>query len=84
MRRATIVAFAGICLLLLAGGAAATSGSTTTTKTRWEGIEAVLPANAEAAASQYVAIHSVSCPSAGNCSAVGTYEDSSGLSRACS
>jgi dihydroxyacid dehydratase/phosphogluconate dehydratase len=72
MRGATIVGFAGICLLLLAGGAAATPGSTTKAKTRWRGIEAVLPANAETPTNQYVAIHSVSCASAGSCSAVGT------------
>lgn len=41
------------------------------------GVEAALPANA-ASTSQNVSINSVSCPSVGNCSAVGTYLDSSG------
>jgi PASTA domain/Divergent InlB B-repeat domain len=41
------------------------------------GVEAVLPANA-ATTNQNVSIGSVSCPSAGNCSAVGTYVDNSG------
>jgi hypothetical protein len=42
-----------------------------------DGIVAALPANA-AATNQYVSINSVSCPSAGNCSAVGSYVDSFG------
>jgi PASTA domain-containing protein/List-Bact-rpt repeat protein len=41
------------------------------------GIEAVLPANA-AATKQSVNLNAVSCASAGDCSAVGTYVDSSG------
>jgi hypothetical protein len=45
------------------------------------GVEAVLPANAATAASvnQGAGVGSISCPSAGNCSAVGGYTDSSGL-----
>jgi hypothetical protein len=44
---------------------------------RWQpGIAPVLPANATA--SQGVSLNSVSCTSAGNCSAVGSYDDSSG------
>jgi PASTA domain len=50
----------------------------TETAGRWAtGVEAVLPANA-ATAKQNVSLNSVSCGSAGNCSAVGTYLDSSG------
>jgi Domain of unknown function DUF11 len=41
------------------------------------GIEAALPANATAG--QSVILNSVSCASAGNCAAVGRYEDSSGF-----
>ena len=40
------------------------------------GVEAVLPANARSS-DQSVALTSVSCPSAGNCTAVGSYLDSS-------
>jgi hypothetical protein len=50
----------------------------TETRGFWEsGVEAVLPANA-AVADQAVDLNSVSCTSAGNCSAVGSYYDSSG------
>jgi len=41
------------------------------------GLVAALPANA-AATDQYVSINSVSCPSAGDCSAVGSYSDNVG------
>src|SRR5438067_10846440 len=40
------------------------------------GAEAILPANA--GSDPHVFPYSLSCPSAGNCSAVGTYSDSSG------
>src|SRR4051794_37356701 len=40
------------------------------------GVEAALPANASATNGGF--IESVSCPSAGNCSAVGSYIDSAG------
>jgi hypothetical protein len=49
---------------------------------RWEpGVEAVLPGNAAATGitNPTVYIDSVSCASAGNCSAVGAYVDSSGI-----
>jgi hypothetical protein len=50
----------------------------TETRGYWEsGLEAVLPPGA-AVADQLVDLNSVSCSSAGNCSAVGTYYDSSG------
>jgi PASTA domain len=42
------------------------------------GVEAALPANAATGANQFVELNSVSCASAGNCSAVGRYEDNSG------
>lgn len=46
----------------------------------WErGVEAALPANASGA-NGYTTLSSVSCPSAGNCTAVGSYEDTSGNS----
>jgi hypothetical protein len=48
-----------------------TSGSWAT------GVEATLPANATATAAQNVSVSSVSCASAGNCTAVGRYTDSS-------
>jgi PASTA domain len=39
------------------------------------GVEAVPPANAATGANQEVDVYSVSCPSAGNCSAVGDYDN---------
>jgi hypothetical protein len=42
---------------------------------KWRAVEATLPANA--ATNPEVVLSSVSCPSAGNCAAVGTYLDSS-------
>lgn len=42
------------------------------------GVEAVLPANAAMGGKQDVVLSSVSCPSPGTCSAVGTYVDSAG------
>src|SRR5437899_1558769 len=41
-------------------------------------IEAALPSNAATGKKQSVRINSVSCASAGNCGAVGDYDDSSG------
>jgi hypothetical protein len=41
------------------------------------GVEAVLPADA-AATHQYASVVDISCPSAGNCGAVGSYVDNSG------
>jgi hypothetical protein len=43
------------------------------------GIQPALPADAASAASQQVSLGAVSCPSAGNCAAVGSYESSAGL-----
>ena len=46
---------------------------------RWAaGIEAGLPSNAATVKDQGVSLNSVSCASAGNCIAVGSYDDSSG------
>jgi PASTA domain len=60
-------------------GSGASEGLLLTEKAgSWEtGVEAVLPANA-AATNQGADLASVSCTSVGNCSAVGTYLDSSG------
>jgi hypothetical protein len=44
------------------------------------GVEAALPADADSSGFQVVSLTSVSCPSAGTCSAVGGYNTSSGLS----
>jgi len=41
------------------------------------GTEAPLPANATHSRRQFVQLSSVSCPSAGNCTAIGTYTDNS-------
>jgi hypothetical protein len=69
---AAIVAFAGAFLLLFASGPATTSASTTA-RASWRATEAVLPANAVTGENRDVNIESVSCASAGNCSAVGNY-----------
>jgi len=72
---------AAICLLLFAGGSGVTSASATAgARTYWgKGIAAVLPANAvKGASNQVVDINSISCASAGNCSAVGEYRNQSG------
>ena len=42
------------------------------------GAEAAMPGNAAVAASQVVSINDISCSSAGNCTAVGSYTDNSG------
>jgi PASTA domain len=78
MRWAGVVGFVGVCLLLVVGGAAATFAPTMAHARSRIGVEAVLPANASTGASQSVFLTSVSCASAGNCSAVGSYLDSSG------
>src|SRR5262249_32751312 len=44
----------------------------------WTAAEAALPAHAANGPNRYVDLNSVSCSSAGNCSAVGLYIDSSG------
>jgi hypothetical protein len=66
------VAACALVVFGVARAAAKTAGSS------WgQGVEAVLPANA-AATQQHTGVSSVLCPSAGNCSAVGSYTDSSG------
>jgi hypothetical protein len=66
-----------------AGGQARLSGHSAAGKrTYWAGgVKAVLPKNAAVGKNQDVSISSVSCASAGNCSAVGTYLDSSGIAQ---
>lgn len=69
------------CALVVLGAASATAAKPTLSGTQaagssWgNGMEPVLPANASATR-QDVEVH-VACPSAGNCSAVGSYIDSS-------
>jgi len=48
---------------------------------RWRGIEAVLPANAATGENQDASVDAVSCASAGNCTAAGNYQDTSGLTQ---
>ena len=70
-----LIAVVSLLLLSRAAGASAMAASTTA---QWgTGVEAVLPANA-AAGVQDPPLNSVSCASAGNCVAVGSYYDSSG------
>ena len=50
------------------------AGSAVAANTYWgQGVEAVLPANAATRPGQDVSLNSISCPSTGNCSAVGSY-----------
>jgi hypothetical protein len=71
-----MVGFVGGCLLLFTGVSAATSAST---NLDWgSGSEAVLPANAATGKQRSVSLNSLSCASVGNCSAVGSYVDTSG------
>jgi Divergent InlB B-repeat domain/PASTA domain len=79
--RASLLVGAFVTLVLLPASAAGARSATsfTAASSGWAiGVEAGLPANALASSQQTVSISSVSCPSAGNCSAVGTYKDSSG------
>jgi hypothetical protein len=73
MRHARIAGFVGGCLLLFTGVTASAS------TTAWGGgTAAVLPANAATGKQQGVSLNSISCASAGDCSGVGSYVDSSG------
>lgn len=79
LRRVSSAGFVSVCLLFVTGGSATTSASTPAATQQWgKGVEAVLPADAATGKKQIVSINSISCPSAGNCAAVGTYVDSSG------
>src|ERR1700748_1202901 len=65
---------------VLSGGQAvssATSVGAVTSGSWGPGVEAVLPANAAEVGAR-AAVASASCPSAGNCTAVGGYTDTSG------
>jgi len=75
VRRAAIVGLVGLCLLLVVGGSAASRMARA--KPHWRATEALLPANAATGGNEDVSINSVSCASAGNCSAVGNYLDTS-------
>lgn len=68
----TVAAAAAGAWVLTAGMVPAAAGVAATQI----GVEAPLPANA--AADPSVSVNSVSCASAGNCTAVGNYADSSG------
>jgi hypothetical protein len=79
VRRTATVGFFAVCLVLAAAGSATSSASTMArAKTHWKATEAGLPGDAATGANQNVSIYSVSCASAGSCSAVGTYLDGSG------
>lgn len=79
MRRTAIIGFVGGCLLLVAVGPATTSASTSTrAKLYWRAHDVTLPANAATGENQDIEISSISCASAGNCSAVGSDTDKSG------
>jgi hypothetical protein len=70
-----------VLLLIVAavGGATGRSSANSTANTYWEdGVQAVLPAHAATGNDQVVTVSSVSCTSAGNCSAVGSYRNEAG------
>jgi PASTA domain-containing protein len=76
LRRAAVVSLLSAFVVLFAGGSVANSAPA---KIYWgRGASAVLPANAAAGTSRAASVSWVSCPSAGNCGAVGGYIDSSG------
>ena len=72
--RGLVVSSVAVCALVALG---ASSAAATPTPSWGNGVEAVLPANDLVNGGAF--IESISCPSAGNCSAVGSYDDSSGL-----
>lgn len=82
MKRAATLGLIVTSLVLFAGGSAASLASATKpARITLRSTAAVLPANAGSGNSQYgqgVFISSISCASAGDCSAVGSYESSSG------
>ena len=63
-------------MVTTAAAATAAAATTTAAAATVAGVEAPLPANA--ASDPDVSVNSVSCASAGNCTAVGSYTDSSG------
>ncbi len=68
--RVVVSGVAACALVALGAGSAAAAG--------WgPGVEAVQPSNA-AEVGDFVAVESVSCPSTGDCTAVGKYTDTSG------
>jgi hypothetical protein len=73
MRRGAVGAFAGVFLLLFAAGSATSASTPSHAKPRWRGTFATLPANAVIGGNLDVSMRSISCPSPGNCSAVGSY-----------
>jgi hypothetical protein len=78
-----VVSGVAACALVAfgAGSAAAASSANALTGVNWgPGVEAVQPANA-AEVGDFVAVESVSCPSPGDCTAVGEYTDTSGKSQ---
>ena len=76
VRRAAGIAAAGAIALAAGMVAAAPGAASAAAAPSVTAVEAVLPANA--AANTVVYMGSVSCPSAGSCTAVGSYLDSSG------
>jgi Divergent InlB B-repeat domain len=76
-----------LAALFLSGAAVAAligpaSSDATKSSTWGTGVEAILPADALVGTGQHVAINSISCSSAGNCTAVGTYLDSTSTEQA--
>jgi PASTA domain-containing protein len=73
MRRGALGVFVGVSLLLFASGLASSASSTGHEKPRWRATVATLPANSALGKEKAVNLISISCPSTGNCSAVGSY-----------
>jgi hypothetical protein len=74
-----VVSAAAACALVVLGAGSASAAKPALSGGSWgAGVEAALPANAAQTKNDGAGVESVSCPSAGNCSAVGGYTDSSG------
>jgi hypothetical protein len=66
-------------VVVVSCGAAMAGGSTAPARPYWQaGVEAMLPADAVTGPDQIVSLGSISCPSAGSCSAVGSYLTTAG------
>jgi len=73
MRRFAILTVLLLILLSAGGGMAGGSVAVPTSRYWGAGVKAALPANAATGTDRLVSLNSVSCASAGNCSAVGWY-----------
>ena len=76
--RAMVAVAAAWAALLASGSAAASTGGVAAARSHVWGTAIEVPGTAALNQGRHAAINSVSCASAGNCSAGGPYKDSSG------